>query len=197
LTVAAPLPFQRVAILQPDLTFSSPQRTFFTDKDEAELTAWLHAVSRAGADAVYARIHHELPPFALKLLKRLEEPGELFLIAPVSHWDANRLPGAWHLRARDAGDLVPTGAFLSGRSCHSLEDVISAQNEGLDYVFLSPVFSTRTHPEAAPLGLEKLRAVCAQVDIPVIALGGIDQSREKACLQAGASGIAGIRMFLS
>ena len=44
-----------------------------------------------------------------------------------------------------------------------------------------------------PLGLEGLRAICAHVDVPVVAIGGVDASNAAACIQAGAAGVAVIR----
>jgi thiamine-phosphate pyrophosphorylase len=47
----------------------------------------------------------------------------------------------------------------------------------------------------APQGLERLAEVCRAVQIPVLAIGGITAENARACLQAGAAGIAAIRMF--
>ncbi len=43
--------------------------------------------------------------------------------------------------------------------------------------------------------MDKLREVRAQVKIPIVAIGGVTPERVKACLEAGAAGIAGIRLF--
>ena len=46
-------------------------------------------------------------------------------------------------------------------------------------------------------GLDLLRAACAAAaPIPVLALGGITRAKTEACLDAGAAGIAAIRLFL-
>lgn len=83
-----------------------------------------------------------------------------------------------------------------GCSCHSIESLQKAEALGYDYAFFSPVFSTQSHPEATPLGLDQLAAGCAAVSIPVFALGGINLENEQSCLDAGAHGIAGISLFL-
>jgi thiamine monophosphate synthase len=63
---------------------------------------------------------------------------------------------------------------------------------------LSPIFPTASHPQARPLGLETLAdAVKTAGRVPVYALGGVDRENAKACIEAGAAGVAGIRTFLS
>ncbi len=86
--------------------------------------------------------------------------------------------------------------FLVGVSCHSLQEALSAQSAGADYLVLGPIFETPSKlPYGPPLGLEKLREVTARMKIPVLALGGITVERVSPCLEAGATGVAGIRLF--
>jgi thiamine-phosphate pyrophosphorylase len=86
--------------------------------------------------------------------------------------------------------------FLIGVSCHSLESARSAASDGADYLFFGPVFATPSKAAfGAPQGLERLAEVCRQVSIPVLAIGGITLANVPACLSAGASGIAAIRLF--
>lgn len=88
-------------------------------------------------------------------------------------------------------------------SCHSESDVIAAESASdrvapyvhvrpADFVVFGPVFekqgSTRTD------GLAQLRKVCRR-RIPVLALGGVTTDNAHLCIEAGASGIAGIRLF--
>jgi thiamine-phosphate pyrophosphorylase len=87
-------------------------------------------------------------------------------------------------------------AFLVGVSCHTLGEALVAQAAHADYILLGPVFETPSKLQyGPPLGLAKLREVTRQVSLPVFALGGITTGRVGECLENGATGIAGIRIF--
>jgi thiamine-phosphate pyrophosphorylase len=99
-------------------------------------------------------------------------------------------------RWRESERLGEAREFLLGVSCHSVEEVREAQREGADYVHFGPVFETPSKVKFGPAqGLGKLREVCEAVRIPVIAVGGIDEGNMEECFEAGAAGVAGIRLF--
>ncbi|MEJ7620643.1 MAG: thiamine phosphate synthase [Aquificaceae bacterium] len=85
--------------------------------------------------------------------------------------------------------------LLVGYSAHSLEKALWAQEEGVDFITLSPIFKTQSHPELEPVGLNLLMEVSQRLSIPVYALGGITWDRIKLCYKNGAYGIAGIGLF--
>ncbi len=85
--------------------------------------------------------------------------------------------------------------LLVGYSAHSLDSALFAEREGADFITLSPIFKTSSHPDAQPLGLDILEEVSKKVNIPVFALGGINDENAEACLKKGAYGIAGISLF--
>jgi len=86
--------------------------------------------------------------------------------------------------------------FLVGVSCHSLGASLGAARAGADYIYFSPIFNTPSKANyGPPQGLDRLAFICRAVAIPVIAIGGISPENAVACLQAGAVGIAAIRLF--
>ncbi len=86
--------------------------------------------------------------------------------------------------------------FLIGVSCHSVTDVVRAEAEGADYVYLSPVYASPSKPGYGPaIGLAVLGEACRRVRIPVLALGGVDEERGEECVRAGAAGFASISAF--
>ena len=95
---------------------------------------------------------------------------------------------------RSATQPVPADQFLIGKSCHSPAEVVRARSEGAHFAAFAPVFEKHDHPAMKPAGLEALRDAC-QAKIPVLALGGITLENAASCLEAGAAGIAAIRLF--
>ena len=84
--------------------------------------------------------------------------------------------------------------LLIGKSTHSLAGAMRAQQQGADFVTFSPVYDTPSKQQyGSPQGLEKLKQVCTGLDIPVLALGGIDLSRITPIRNHGAFGVALIR----
>jgi thiamine-phosphate pyrophosphorylase len=82
-------------------------------------------------------------------------------------------------------------SFLIGVSCHTAAEVQHAA--GADLLVFGPVFDS---PRKGPaLGLEALQHAVAMSGVPVLALGGVSESNAPLCIQAGAAGIAAIRMF--
>ena len=90
----------------------------------------------------------------------------------------------------DAKRLVPAG-MLIGYSTHDLTQARLAAAEGADYIGFGPVFPTQTKLAPDPtVGLDALRAVCAAVTVPVVAIGGIGLDRLADVAAAGASAAA-------
>ncbi len=121
-----------------------------------------------------------------------------------------------HLRSddispADARALLSRNPYLASRnfvvaaSCHTPAEIALAESHGADFAVFAPVFEKSGRAGA---GLEALRQACARVarpdpkveggivhTMPVLALGGVTLENARACLAAGASGIAAIRLF--
>jgi len=87
--------------------------------------------------------------------------------------------------------------FLIGVSTHASEEARIARVRGADFVVFGPVFATESKREfGEPQGLEKLREITNELrGFPVVAIGGITLDNIDACFDAGASGVAAIRLL--
>ena len=84
------------------------------------------------------------------------------------------------------------------QSCHTPKEVGHARESGVDAVLFGPVFGKWVAgKQVVPgLGLERLaEAATLAAGMDLFALGGVDEDRAEACLAAGATGVAAIRMF--
>jgi thiamine-phosphate pyrophosphorylase len=100
----------------------------------------------------------------------------------------------WEKRGVGAPARVSPRAPLIGVSGHSPGEVKQAEADGATFAVFAPVFEKKDVPNAHPAGLTQLREAC-KAKIPVLALGGVTLENAKSCLEAGASGIAAIRLF--
>jgi thiamine-phosphate pyrophosphorylase len=183
---------------------------YITDRRQlrsVSLAAVIRETVRAGVDIVQVRekdlTSRELIALVEEALSATREPGmggaRVVVNDRVDVALAGGADGA-HLAAHSmpvqvVRRFVPR-AFVIGVSCHSLGEAMAAESGGADYLVLGPVFETPSKlGYGPPLGLEKLRNVTSRIRIPVLALGGITVDRIRPCLEAGASGIAGIRIF--
>ena len=84
---------------------------------------------------------------------------------------------------------------LLGASTHNLSEALKAQELGADFVVISPVQATQTHPDTIPIGWEVAGEVVKKLNIPVYFLGGMTINDLNKTLKLGAQGIAGVSAF--
>ena len=150
--------------------------------DERQGAGLLNAVARLPRGAGLVFRHYTLPAEARRRLwEQVRTAGRrrgltLVVAGPP-------LPGADGVHNR-------RGAGLRTWSAHNLREIRAAERAGADAIFLSPVFSTRSHPGAPALGAARFALLTRRTDLPVIALGGMDGG--KARTLRGAYGWAGI-----
>ncbi len=82
-----------------------------------------------------------------------------------------------------------------GASCHSAAQLQRAVDLQLDYVTLSPVQATTSHPDEPVLGWDAFACLAEQYPIPVYALGGVGLAALERCWRSGGQGIAAISAF--
>jgi len=99
---------------------------------------------------------------------------------PAVHWPEDAIPA----HAPPAAE-----GLIRFAAVHSLEAAARAARAGADAVVFGPVFPPRSK-EGTGVGLAALRELAEGCSLPVFAIGGIDESNARACLEAGAAGVA-------
>lgn len=125
--------------------------------------------------------------------------AQLMLKGPLE-WLGDFPAAGWHLTSAQLrkyaskGRPFPEDRWLAA-SCHDAEELALAEQMGVDFVTLSPVQPTQTHPDAKPLGWEKAAELIAGFSKPVYLLGGVGPAERPRAWEIGAQGVAGIRAF--
>ena len=88
----------------------------------------------------------------------------------------------------DEGILVST-------STHNHEELMLAEKNKVDFILLSPVNKTDSHPNSIPLGWENFKQLAERATVPVYALGGMTKNDIKTAKVNGAQGVAAIGEF--
>jgi len=139
------------------------------------------ALERLPQDSGFVFRHYHLGPDAReKRFRELAEAarsgGHCVVLAGEAtlarKWEADGIYGRPPAFSRADG-------LLRLATAHDGDELAAAVASGADGVFLSPVFPTRSHPGARPLGAEGFHALAQQSSIPVIALGGMTHRRAR------------------
>ena len=100
-----------------------------------------------------------------------------------------------HLGRGDEGaERALAAGLLLGTSAASVDEAHAGVAAGAAYVGAGPVWATPSKPDAdPPIGLDGLAEICSAVNVPAVAIGGVDASNAADCIRAGAAGVAVIR----
>lgn len=159
---------------------------------------------RGGVRAVQLRDKRlsraELVPLARKLRRRCRESGVLFVvndyvdIALAVEADGVHL-GQDDLPAAEARRILPADQVV-GCTVRTVTQARRAELHGADYVAVGSVYPTPSKAAFKLVGVEGLRRIRESVSVPVIAIGGIGESRLAEVAVAGATGVAVISAIL-
>ncbi len=161
-----------------------PRLWLFTDERQGE--ALMAAVERLPRGAGIVFRHYALPDVQRRaLFERVRAVARrrgltLLLAGKGKRWGAD----GSHGRGRAQG-------FRSAPA-HSLKEIRDAERNGASLLFLSPVFSTRSHPGGRTLGLVRFAGLVQSTRLPVVALGGMNPSAWRRISRSGAYGWAAI-----
>ena len=170
--------------------------------DVADLERFSRQAISAGAEAIMLRAHDfSERDFigAYQILNRLCEEEGVVLIANTSLELAEQHNiDALHLTSSRLESLENRERF-SGRwlsaSCHNKDELALATLKGVDFISLSPVLETVSHPDAEPLGWECFRKIANECPMPVYALGGLSVEDLATAQRCGAQGMMSIRAW--
>jgi len=157
-----------------DLHQTLPKLWLLSDERNDALLEEAVATLPKGSGFVFR--HYHLKPDARR--KRFEEIGFLCRFAghtvvlagdsdTAVEWGANGVYGP-------ARKLKPREGLLRMATIHDLLELNRAERHGVDAMFLSPVFPTRSHPNAGGMGKDNFLFIAGKATIPVIALGGMN-----------------------
>ena len=184
-----------------------PTLCLVTELGLADGEALLDKVEKAldgGVDAVQLRAKElaagKLLSLAQSLRKITRERALLFVndridVAIAAKADGVQL-GEDAICVESARRLV--GAeMLVGRSVHSVGGAVEAEAQGADFLVLGAIFASDSKPGLEPAGIGLLEEAAQRVSIPILGIGGIDQSNAGQVIKAGGHGVAVIRSILA
>ena len=153
---------------------------------------------RGGVGAVQLREKDLSPEALLKLARKIKTittqySARLFINQRAEIADAAGAEGV-HLTENSIGAKEVRRQFphlLIGVSTHSLDSAIKVEGEGADFITFGPVYETPSKKKfGPPQGLDRLEEVTREVQLPVLALGGINRERIRSVMDRGAFGAA-------
>ncbi len=202
------------------LLYYITDRRAFSGTDAQQRAAVIRRIAeaaRAGVDYIQLR-EKDLAPRDLECLAReavraVRDNSEVSKLLINSRTDVALACGAdgVHLASDElaASEIRALWSKCSDRepvigvSAHSLADVLRGKSEGADFAVLAPIFE-KVQIGAKGIGLDALREACSAIQesspaerFAVLALGGVNLTNARDCLQGGADGVAGIRLFQS
>ncbi len=164
---------------------------------------WLMTDERQG-ERLWAALER-LPQGAGIVFRHYEAPDRRMLFERVRRVARRRglvlvlagppdLAGRWGADGSHGRHRGRTG-WTRTAPAHDLKEMREAERAGAQFLFVSPVFATRSHPMSKPLGPVRFALLARQTRLPVIALGGMDRRRARRL--AGAYGWAAIDAWTS
>lgn len=94
----------------------------------------------------------------------------------------------------EARKITPKN-FIIGKSTHSLEQAVSAEKDGADYIGIGPVYQTPTKEDYVPIGVETVKSVIKNIKIPFVCIGGLNFDNIRELIDLGAKSVAMVREF--
>ena len=138
---------------------------------------------------------------AIEMKKLCKKYGAVFIVndnlevAIKSNADGIHV-GQQDMNAKDVRRLIGDDKIL-GVSVHTIDQALTAEKSGADYLGVGSVFTTTTKPDATVVSYETLALICKAVSVPVVAIGGINKDNILRLSGSGVDGVAVVSAIFS
>jgi len=149
-----------------------------------------------GIKFIQLRSKTSLDTTYIEKIHRLCRKNQAKLILNTPNKTFNEACDGWHLTSLELMSLKERPVIeekLIGASTHGIDEALHAENISADYISLSPIEKTLTHPNSIPLGWKDASDIIEKCNLPVFLLGGMNKELVEKALSIGAQGVAGIR----
>ncbi|MFK5914792.1 MAG: Nudix family hydrolase [Woeseiaceae bacterium] len=175
-------------------------------KSEAELLARIQTALDSGLKLIQFRAHQLNDEIYFNYTRKIYQmcktaKAKLLLnisLENYTKYKADNFSDGIHLSSKEI-KLFHTSMLnshsLVATSTHNEDELIYAEEKKIDFIVLSPVNPTTSHPNTTPLGWDNFKSLVNKSTIPVYALGGMTKSDLSAVKKRGGQGIAAISEY--
>lgn len=182
-----------IKLLLPDICTITPALV----NDLSEFTSVVKLCLETGVNMIVLRLSDDSDVSETKCITAIREQDidnnlKIIVNNSINKVDFKYVNGV-HLKSRNLFNYIERPIdtqYLLGASCHNVEEIEQAIKIDADYLFISPIKKTLSHPEAEPMGWDEFRKLCELTHKPVFALGGMKPEDINTAKNEGAHGIA-------
>ena len=180
---------------------------FITDSELSKNSIYLDTENaiKAGCKVIQYREKNKSKNDMVKEVKKLKkicESKAIFLINDYIDIALECNVDGVHIGQDDVS--IETARMLLGKdkiiglTVHNLEEAIKAEMLGVDYIGVAPIFKTETKEDARdPIGVDIIKTIRKNVDLPIVAVGGINKNNVKEIINSGADSVVSIYAVLN
>ncbi len=178
---------------------------FITHRPYYDVIESVKLALKAGVKIIQYREKEKNYPFLLQTAQEIRklttQHNAIFIVNDYFDIALKVNADGIHLGQKD-GDLKQLRKqypeLIMGRSTHTLQQAIEAEQQGVDYIGVGPIYPTVTHQNPDPVvGIENLNIIRKKVKIPIVAIGGITKEKVPEILETRTTSIAILRGILT
>jgi len=184
------------------VSLSLPSIYWITPESEHYSEQWMRKFDEKieqGVKLIQLRAKNKIDDIFIKnLYIKCNRNKTKLLLNTVNKTFKEEYADGWHLTTKEllSFNRLPNNEKIIAASTHNLTEVFLANKLDIDFVVLSPIKATKTHPEATPLGWGYAKKVVDEITTPVYLLGGMNAKDLNRAIKIGSQGVAGVSSLL-